>query len=72
MEQDEDIVIMLEKENVEFRKLRELHNDYERQIDELNKKHYLSDSERLEKKELKKKKLAAKDRLQSIIDENRH
>ena len=65
---DEEIVEKLLKDNVEFKKLKELHNEYEQKLEDFNKKHYLTDNEKVEKKTLKKKKLAAKDRLTAIID----
>jgi uncharacterized protein YdcH (DUF465 family) len=67
MDIDDEIVSKLEKENVEFKKMKELHGEYEHQIEEYKKKHYLSDNERIEVSKLKKKKLAAKDRMYAII-----
>jgi uncharacterized protein YdcH (DUF465 family) len=69
MDNDDDIVSKLLEENLEFRKIKELHNEYERKLEDINKKHYLSDNEKVEKKNLKKKKLAAKDKLATIIKE---
>ena len=69
MSTEEEIIEKLLKENVEFRKMKELHVEYKERLDEFSKKHYLSDSEILEKKNLKKKKLAAKDRLVAMIKE---
>ncbi len=67
MAKDEEIVSSLMKENVEFRKMSELHSEYEHRLELLSKRHYLSDNEKLEKSNLKKKKLAAKDKMHEII-----
>lgn len=67
MTKDEDIVSTLLNEDVEFRRFKELHQEYEHQLNKLEKKHYLSDNEILEKKKIKKKKLAAKDKMEIII-----
>jgi uncharacterized protein YdcH (DUF465 family) len=58
---------LLLKENAEFRKLYEEHQRYEKRLAVLGKKTYLSEDERLEEKELKKKKLSLKDRMYSIM-----
>ena len=47
--------------------MRELHGEYEQRIEAYKKKHYLSDNEKIEVSKLKKKKLAAKDRMYAII-----
>lgn len=58
---------LLLKENAEFRKLHEEHQRHEKRLAVLGKKTYLSEDERLEEKELKKKKLALKDRMYTIM-----
>jgi uncharacterized protein len=51
------------KENAEFKKLFEEHQNHEKKLAEFKGKPYLTDVERLKEKELKKRKLALKDRM---------
>ena len=51
------------RENQEFRKLFEEHQKYEKKLAEFQGKTHLTDLEWLEEKELKKRKLALKDRM---------
>jgi uncharacterized protein YdcH (DUF465 family) len=55
------------RENAEFRNLFEEHQRREKKLTSLKEKHFLSEDERLEEKELKKKKLALKDRMYEIM-----
>jgi uncharacterized protein YdcH (DUF465 family) len=55
------------KENPAFRKLCEEHRQREIDLAALKEKPFLSDEERLEEKELKKKKLALKDQMYRIM-----
>jgi uncharacterized protein len=50
----------------EFRKLATEHTQYERRLDSLTQKRYLTDDEKLEEIRLKKLKLRLKDQMQSI------
>jgi hypothetical protein len=59
----------LVQENVEFRRMHEEHQVYERRLADLTAKTFLSDSERLEERELKKKKLVLKDGMYRIMRE---
>lgn len=61
------IVARLINENDEFKKLREEHDQLEIELEELNQKKYLSVEEDLRFKELKKMKLAGKDRMTQIL-----
>lgn len=56
-----------EKDN-ELKALWDLHADYERQLDKLLKKPALTPVEETEVKELKKKKLAGKTKLQQLLE----
>jgi uncharacterized protein YdcH (DUF465 family) len=58
-------------EDNELRALWNLHRDYEKQLDELSKRPYLKPSEEMEVRELKKKKLAGKTKLQQLLDKYR-
>ena len=55
------------QENAEFRNLFEEHQRHEKKLTSLKEKHFLSEDERLKEKELKKKKLALKDRMYEIM-----
>jgi len=50
----------------EFRKLATEHTQYERRLDSLTQKRYLTDDEKLEEVRLKKLKLRLKDQMESI------
>jgi len=50
----------------EFRKLAQEHTLYEKRLDSLTEKRYLTDDEKLEEVRLKKLKLRLKDQMQSL------
>ncbi len=54
------------RENEEYRTLLEKHRDFEKQLDKLNSRNYLSDDEKVEATKLKKQKLVLKDRMAEI------
>ena len=65
---------LIEKHEAEDPKLKALwdqHEVYEKMLDKLESKSYLSPTETQEIKELKKKKLAGKTQLQSMLDKYR-
>lgn len=66
---EQDIKEILLRENEEFRKVYGLHQKYEKELKKFKSKSYMSDKEKLEEKELKKKKLVLKDKLYSMITE---
>ena len=55
------------KENAEFKRLFEQHQRHEKQLAEFKGKTHLTDVERLEEKELKKRKLALKDKMYLLM-----
>jgi Uncharacterized protein conserved in bacteria len=57
----------LMKENPTFRELVQQHQGFERRLNELASLHYPSDEEQIEEAVLKKKKLAVKDEIYSMI-----
>lgn len=57
--------------NKEFKKLANEHHNYAQQLEQLSQRSYLSDSERILQTDLKKKKLLAKDRMYSIVQQYR-
>lgn len=58
-------------EDSELRALWQHHQDYEKMIAKLESKPFLSPAVELEVKELKKKKLAGKTKLQALLDKYR-
>lgn len=57
------------KESEEFQTVFSEHRDCEAELAKLQKKAYLSENETLREKELKKKKLALKDRMYRLMSE---
>ncbi len=68
---DEALVASLINENEELRTLIERHEEFERQLDELNRRPYLTTEEQMERKRLQKEKLAGRDRIEAILAECR-
>jgi uncharacterized protein YdcH (DUF465 family) len=58
---------VLMKENQTFRELVQQHQGFEQRLNELANLHYPNDEEQLEESLLKKKKLAVKDEIYSMI-----
>ena len=67
----EKLVERLIKEDAEFRRAYRAHKEYERLVERMEEKRYLSPEEEVEKKRLKKLKLAMKDKMESIILKHR-
>jgi uncharacterized protein YdcH (DUF465 family) len=61
----------LMENNEEFRRLATEHHAYSQQLDQLNGRAHLSEEERIEEIRLKKKKLALKDQMYSIVEKYR-
>jgi uncharacterized protein YdcH (DUF465 family) len=62
-----DVREKLVREDTEFRRLHDKHAEYERRLDELAGRRYLSADEQAEENRLKKLKLAVKDKMEAII-----
>jgi uncharacterized protein YdcH (DUF465 family) len=60
------------EENEEFRQLKEEHNWFHRKVEDLDKKSFLTPTERQQREELKKKKLALKDKMEAMMAAYRH
>jgi uncharacterized protein YdcH (DUF465 family) len=54
-------------ESAEYRKLEAEHQMYDHKLEHLSGKHFLSEEEKLQEKTMKKKKLALKDQMHSMI-----
>ena len=55
----------------EFSRLAREHSNYERRLEQLSNKHFLTDSEQLEEVTLKKKKLSLKDQMERILQRHK-
>ncbi len=67
MMKDDEVTKRLLEENEEFRQLKEEHGWFHRKVEELDKKSFLTPSERQQREELKKKKLALKDKMEAMM-----
>jgi len=72
MMKEEEIKEHLISENAEFRRLCEEHKLYEGKLNELMRRHHMTEQDRLEEIQLKKKKLHLKDQMNSIISKFRN
>ncbi len=68
---EEQVKEILYKENPEFKQLKDKHSSFEARLQELLKKSRLSMEEELEVHEIKKQKLALKDKMYQMIREYR-
>lgn len=66
---EEEIIETLKNQNDEFRKLHNEHRKLDDILIEMDKRHYLTKEEEIEKKRLKKEKLFKKDRIAELIRE---
>jgi uncharacterized protein YdcH (DUF465 family) len=64
---EEELVERLMRENEEFSKAKQAHSQLAKQLDELERKSFLSPQDEMEIKILKKKKLALKDQMEKIL-----
>jgi uncharacterized protein YdcH (DUF465 family) len=64
---EEELIERLMRENEEFKKAKQVHAELARQLDELEKKPFLTPQDELDVKILKKKKLAYKDQMEKIL-----
>ena len=70
-ENDMDLVQRLSEENPRFRKLHEQHLLFEKQLQEMDDRTYLTPEEDLERKKIQKLKLAGKDEMEAILRDYR-
>ncbi len=64
---EEELIERLMRENEEFSKTKQAHGQLSKQLDELEKKSFLSPQDEMEIKIIKKKKLALKDQMEKIL-----
>jgi Fic family protein len=70
-ERDEKLIARLIQSNDTLKEYVEQHRDYERQLEEFNKRIHLTTDESMERKRLQKLKLANRDRIERILVEHR-
>ncbi len=68
---EKELKELLLKKNEEFRKAFDEHQRYEKKLGKFKKKSFLTEKERLEEIELKKKKLALKDKMYLLMTQYR-
>jgi uncharacterized protein YdcH (DUF465 family) len=68
---EEALIERLMKENEEFSKVKQAHTQLARQLEELEKKAFLTPQDEVEIKIIKKRKLALKDQMEKILMQNR-
>jgi len=68
---DEKLIAQLIKENKTLREYVKRHKEYETQLEEYNKRIYLSTEEAMERKGIQKLKLAGRDKIERILAEHR-
>ncbi len=64
---EEELIERLMRENQDFLKAKQAHVDLARQLEELEKKPFLTPQDEIEIKIIKKKKLAYKDQMERIL-----
>ncbi|MEW6377952.1 MAG: DUF465 domain-containing protein, partial [Thermodesulfobacteriota bacterium] len=64
---EEELIERLMKENEEFLRAKQAHAQLARQLEELEKKPFLTPQDEMEIKIIKKKKLAFKDQMEKIL-----
>jgi hypothetical protein len=71
MDKENPTVQLLLKESGEFQKLHREHLKYERQLKELDKIHYLTPEQELQRKTIQKLKLSGKDQMSRMVRQAR-
>jgi len=69
--QEKELREIMLRESEEFKKLHRQHQKFEKELEKFKDKSFLTEDEKLKEKELKKKKLALKDRMYFLMREYR-
>ncbi|MDR1486377.1 MAG: DUF465 domain-containing protein [Deltaproteobacteria bacterium] len=69
--QDETLIEKLIDTNPVLKQLVDNHRDFEKLLDEMNRRAYLTTEEDLERKRIQKVKLAGKDKIERILAQHR-
>jgi len=69
MPTDAEIKKILKSQNRDFNKLADQHSDFEKRLQDLEKRAYLNQKEKMEVKRIKKQKLKIKDKMEAMIRE---
>lgn len=64
---DLDLIAVWEDRDPELKRYMEEHREFERVLDELNRRPYLTAQETMERKRLQKLKLAGRDKIEQIL-----
>ena len=64
---EEELIERVMKEDGEFLRVKQIHTQLAKQLEDLEKKPYVTPQDEMEIKILKKKKLAAKDQMEKIL-----
>lgn len=64
---EEELIERLMRENGEFSQVKQAHNQLAKQLEELERKSFLTPQDEVEIKIIKKKKLALKDEMEKIL-----
>ena len=67
MTNEEALIERLMRENEDFMKLKQAHGELAKQLEELEKRPFLTPQDEIEMKVLKKKKLVYKDQMEKIL-----
>ena len=67
--EEKELKDVLLRESEEFKKVYLQHQEYEKRLEKFKQKDFLTEKEKFEEKELKKKKLALKDKMYFILTE---
>jgi len=65
--QDLELIEQLADKDPELKKFWEEHHEFERRLEEFNRRPYLTTAETMERKRLQKLKLAGRDRMEQIL-----
>jgi uncharacterized protein YdcH (DUF465 family) len=68
---DQELINQLMDRDPELKKYVEEHRDYEKLLEEFNRRPYLTAAETVERKRLQKLKLAGRDRIEQILAQHR-